>query len=72
MEKYKINGGKRLSGKLEMESAKNSVLPIIAASILTEEQVVIKNCPKILDVISMLKILSILGVKTKFEEKGVR
>lgn len=71
MEKYKINGGKRLSGKLKMESAKNSVLPIIAASILTEEQVVIKNCPKILDVISMLKILSILGVKTKFEENNL-
>lgn len=68
MEKFLINGGRRLSGKLKIESAKNSVLPIIAASVLTSEQVVIKNCPKIADVYSMLKILIELGIETRFEE----
>lgn len=68
MEKFMINGGRRLSGKLKIESAKNSVLPIIAASILTNEQVIIKNCPKIADVYSMLKILKELGVDAYFED----
>lgn len=66
MEKYVINGGRRLSGKLHVESAKNSVLPILAASILTDEEVVIKDCPKILDVLNMIRILVSLGVKTRF------
>ena len=44
MGKYVINGGKKISGKVKIDSAKNSVLPIIAASILTRDQVIIKNC----------------------------
>ncbi len=66
MEKYEINGGRSLSGKLKIESAKNAVLPILAASILTEEEVVIMSCPKIKDVLNMIKILNHLGVKTEF------
>jgi len=67
MEKYLINGGRKLSGKITLQSAKNSVLPIMAGSILTDEQVVIKNCPKIKDVLSMLNILSYLGCSWQFE-----
>ncbi|MBQ8427395.1 MAG: UDP-N-acetylglucosamine 1-carboxyvinyltransferase [Clostridia bacterium] len=66
MEKYVINGGRSLSGKLKIESAKNAVLPILAASILTDEEVVIMSCPKIKDVLNMIKILNHLGVKTEF------
>ena len=43
MGKYIINGGRKLSGSIKLESAKNAVLPMLAASILTDEQVVIKN-----------------------------
>ena len=71
MDKYVINGGNKLSGKIRIESAKNSVLPIIAGSILTDEQVVIKNCPKIKDVYSMLDILSYLGGKWSFQEDNL-
>ncbi len=67
MEKYLINGGRKLSGKITIQSAKNSVLPIMAGALLTDEQVVIKNCPKIKDVISMLNILSYIGCKWQFE-----
>ncbi len=67
MESYVINGCKRLDGSVRISSAKNSVLPIIAGSILTKDQVVIKNCPKITDVLSMLRILNSLGVKTNFQ-----
>ncbi len=68
MEKYVIKGGTKLSGKLRVESAKNSVLPILAASVLTCEEVVIKDCPKILDVLNMIRILTSLGVKARFCE----
>ena len=68
MEKYIIHGGRRLDGEIKIQSSKNAVLPIIAGSILTDEQVVIKNCPKIKDVMAMLDILSHLGVKWIFEE----
>ena len=66
MEKYVINGGRKLSGKLRVSSAKNSVLPMLAGAILTDEIVVIKDCPKILDVFSMINILNAFGVKTEF------
>lgn len=67
MEKILINGGNKLSGSVKIESAKNSVLPLMAASILTKEQVVIKNCPKIYDVLNMAEILNTLGVRTYFD-----
>lgn len=68
MSKYVIKGGRKLNGKLCAQSAKNAVLPMLAASILTDQEVVIKNCPKIQDVFSMINILNSLGVKTKFED----
>lgn len=71
MEKYKINGGKPLSGKIKIDSAKNAVLPILAASILTDEEVVIMDCPKIKDVLSMIKILNYIGVKTEFSQDNL-
>lgn len=71
MEKYVINGGIRLDGKVQIESAKNSVLPMLAGAILTNEDVVIKNCPKIKDVFSMINILNALGAKTEFIENDL-
>ena len=71
MEKYIINGGNRLEGKVEVSSSKNAVLPMIAASILTKEQVVIKNCPQILDVKNMLEILNFIGAKTSFNDNNL-
>ncbi len=58
-----IEGGKRLEGTTKVQSAKNSVLPLLAASILTSDKVTIEDCPNILDVKNMLKILSRLGMK---------
>ena len=56
-----IRGKKRLSGKLNIQGSKNSVLPIMAASLLTDEKVVINNCPEISDVDLMQKIVNLLG-----------
>lgn len=61
MSKLLINGGRRLNGVVDVMSAKNSILPLLAGSILTEEKVVLHNCPKISDVENMIKILLKLG-----------
>jgi len=63
MSKYIITGGKSLDGTVSIRGAKNSVLPLLAASILTDEQVIIHNCPEITDVTNMVKMLQIMGVK---------
>ena len=50
MSKFIINGGKKLSGEIEIEAAKNAILPIIAGSLLTSEKIVLNNIPQISDV----------------------
>ncbi len=71
MEKFIINGGRKLEGKVEIESAKNAVLPIMAGAILTDEEVIIKKCPKIQDVFNMIKILKSLGVNVYWQENNL-
>ena len=71
MKAIQILGGRKLDGKIKIESAKNSVLALLSASILTKEEVVIENCPKIQDVISMLEILAYLGVNSRFENDNL-
>ena len=65
MDKYIINGGQKLYGKVTLQSAKNTVLPLLAASVLTDEQVKIRGVPTISDVENMLRILDELGCKIK-------
>lgn len=67
MEKYIIEGGRPLNGEVEVQSAKNAVLPLLAAAVLTEQKVVIHKCPRITDVLNMVQILCELGFKTRFE-----
>ncbi len=66
MEKFIVEGGHKLQGELEISSAKNAILPILAGSILTEGKCTIHNCPEIKDVINMLKILHTLGCDCTF------
>ena len=65
MDTYIIDGGERLYGKLQAQSAKNTVLPLLAASVLTDEQVKIRGVPTITDVENMMRILSEVGCKIK-------
>ena len=65
MDKYIINGGNRLYGRVEIQSAKNTVLPLLAASVLTDEPVKIRGIPMINDVENMLRILTEVGCKIK-------
>ncbi len=59
----RINGGKKLCGSVSVHGAKNSVLPIMAASILAEGESVIYNCPDLTDVDVSMNILTYLGCK---------
>ena len=65
MDKYIIEGGSKLNGRVRAQSAKNTVLPLLAASVLTDEQVKIHNMPAINDVENMLRILSEVGCNVK-------
>ena len=71
MEKFLIHGGRKLSGTLDVERAKNAVLPLLAGAILTDEEVVIKKCPKIFDVLNMIEILKKLGVDVKYQDDSL-
>ena len=68
MSKLIIEGGHRLSGSIQVQGAKNSVLPVLAGALLCEGTSEIHNCPKISDVEVSLRILEGLGCKCKMEE----
>lgn len=68
MEKYIINGGNRLEGEICIPGAKNAVLPILAATIISGKTSVISNIPDLKDVRVMIDILKSLGVKMKREK----
>jgi len=68
MEKFVIEGGEPLSGVVTPSGNKNAALPMLAATLLTDEKIVLRNVPRIKDVETMLGILSALGVD--IEESG--
>ncbi len=65
MEKLVIQGGVPLSGTIVPAGNKNAALPLLAASLLTPEEVVIDNVPRIRDVEAMLELLADLGVRVE-------
>lgn len=64
LDKLVIEGGRPLSGTIHIHGAKNAALPILAASLLSEGAVQLRNVPRLLDIDVMLGILSRLGCKT--------
>jgi len=71
MSKFIIHGGTPLRGTLDASGNKNAVLPMLAATLLTEEAVTLENVPAIRDVAAMLEILSVLGADVTREEGRV-
>lgn len=63
MNALRIHGGRRLTGEWRVHSAKNAVLPIMAASILTGEETRLEECPELVDVTYMADILRTLGCR---------
>lgn len=68
MKKLIIEGQKELSGTIKISGAKNSVVALIPASVLTKGKCIIKNVPKISDVKLLLEILKLLGSKVELEK----
>ena len=69
MEKLEIIGGKKISGTIVISGSKNSTLPILASTILTNKKVVIKNIPIVKDVKTMVDLLSVIGSDIKLNSK---
>lgn len=70
MEAFLIEGGHPLRGTIVPQGAKNEALQVICATLLTDEEVVIKNIPDILDVNNLIKLLVDIGVKVRKLGKG--
>ena len=65
---FRIEGANRLAGTIAPMGNKNSALPLLAASVLTDEPLVLGNVPDIGDVRSKLALLDSIGVRTCFED----
>lgn len=72
MEKFIIKGGIALKGDVAVSGSKNAALPILAATLLTSEECIIRNVPDIRDTHTMLELLAGLGSRIQFEKNTVR
>jgi len=65
MDKIVIEGGRRLEGTVKMSGAKNAVLPVLAATLLTQGRNIIEGVPRVRDVATMIKLLEGLGAEVE-------
>lgn len=68
---YEIDGGRKLFGEVRIHGAKNSALPLLAASLMCDGETVFENCPRLSDVESTLEILRCLGCEARREDDRV-
>ena len=71
MDKFLIQGGTPLEGQIAVSGAKNAALPILAASLLTNEKVILGRIPDVRDIRTMEKLLSHTGARVKRERGTV-
>lgn len=71
MDKLVIEGGRRLEGTVNISGAKNACLPILAATLLSDDKSVIKNIPALRDMSTMLKILKNFGVRVEQDDSTI-
>ena len=69
MEKLLIKGGKSLCGEIDCSGAKNAALPVIAAAILSSEDVTLKNLPYLQDITTMFELIGSMGADISLDEK---
>ena len=67
MSQLLVRGGQPLHGEVTIQGAKNSVLPILAATVLTGDRVVLRGCPRLRDVDASIRILQSLGCRAQWE-----
>jgi len=69
MEKFSIHGGRRLDGEIRISGAKNAALPILAATLLTDDTLRIRNVPDLQDITTMIDLLASMGVVLRRDER---
>lgn len=67
---FSVEGGRRLTGEIIPQGAKNEALQVICASLLTDDEIIIDNIPEITDVLKMIELMTNLGVDVKKISKG--
>lgn len=72
MEKLVIEGGAKLHGEVKISGAKNAVLPIMAATLLTDEPCIIRNVPKLRDTTTMIRLLRSLGKNIEVSKDSLK
>ena len=68
MQKLEVKGGKKLSGIIKISGSKNATLPILAATILSNKKITIKNIPIVKDVETMATLLETMGSTIKLNK----
>ena len=71
MSQLLVQGGRPLQGEVTIQGAKNSVLPILAATLLTAGQMEVRNCPRLRDVDASVRILRALGCEARWEGESL-
>ena len=71
MDKLIIDGGKPLSGSVEISGAKNAVLPIMALSLLVDGESILHRVPDLRDTQTFIKLLNLLGANSSFENHSL-
>lgn len=66
MEKFLIEGGHRLEGRVRPSGSKNEVLPVLAATLVSDQTITLENVPRIADVLVMIEILQALGARAEW------
>ena len=69
MQKLEVFGSNKLKGTIDISGSKNASLPILAASLLTNKKIYLRNLPKVQDIATMIDLLKSLGSKIKFKNK---
>ena len=69
MQKLEVFGSNKLKGTIDISGSKNASLPILAASLLTNKKIYLRNLPKVKDIETMIDLLKSLGSKIKFKNK---
>ena len=72
MDKLRIFGGQALSGRIQIAGAKNASLPLMAASLLTDQNLILRNLPRVADIATMGKLLVELGLEVRNEKRGFK
>ncbi len=71
MQKLEVFGANKLKGRIKISGSKNASLPLLAATLLSNKQIILKNLPKVRDIETMIALLQSLGSKIKFDKKKI-